>query len=248
MSLIPSAMERPFAAAEEDVQDLQILADIVVANKPRETKQCAFKLDGKPCRLCHEGEDENDGEDGDESKQVKKEGGCEGTHGSEPSPHKNGEGCCGSGNTSCKKEENTADPYERKKQKAKQSRVQLNTALEELAQAMGHASDDAHQRIQKFADTTAIPLAPLPKKYDPSEKHKKCHSKSITDRPNFILAATSVLVGVSQHCQALEEEVRRLRHQLQLQPQLESNGGSCGKRKNDKPGCCQQSRKKPCCH
>ena len=69
--------EDPFVAAEKDAHDLFILADVVVNannnvtndNNNNESIICAFQLDGKPCRLCGEGEEDVAEEKADKDEQ-----------------------------------------------------------------------------------------------------------------------------------------------------------------------------------
>lgn len=203
----------PFEAAEKEGLGLEVLATLSSTREAATTStSCAFRLDGQPCKLC--------GEEDEDSEELKE------------------------GEREEEKEASTTttnpDPYERKKQKAKQSRASLNTALQQLAHAMEVVTDDASERVERL---DYMPL-PLPQKYSP-EKHKKCHSKSMTDRPKFIQAATSVLLGMNQQCKALEQEVVRLRAALEQQTPDDSKTASCRTSKRKTPCCSGDSQQQP---
>lgn len=237
--------ERPFDAVEMVMgdMDLEKLAVIPgVENSSKKSNLCDFRLDGRPCKLCGEDEEQEESIGGPEKfeKSSMQEVLLQAPQGAQleslPNPDVAEREQKLMASAPVKRERqktqqptskkqpppfsNDTDAYERKKQRAKQTRVQLNDALEKLGRAMEHATDDSQRRLAQLENLVA--LTPLPKSLphlEQSQKHPKCYHKTIIDRPTFVGAAVQILNGMNQHCEALAQEVLRLKAPMKQQPQ-----------------------------
>ena len=97
--------------------------------------------------------------------------------------------------------------YERKKQKAKAGRVQLNEAIERLSVAINVAGSQARKRVDAFSSMLSDP--------NTAKTMLACEAAASAakkyDRPSFIGAAAAVVQALNDQCEALVNEVRILK-------------------------------------
>ena len=268
--------ERPFDAVEISMGgvDLEKLAVIPgLENSSKKSNPCGFRLDGRPCKLCGEDEEQEESicEPEKFEKSSRQEVLLQAPQEAQPeslpdanvaerkhkllasAPVKRGRHKTQQPTSKQLPPEapspfsNDTDAYERKKQRAKQTRVQLNDALERLGRAMEHATDDSQRRLAQLENLFV--LTPLPKSLphlEQSQKHPKCYHKTIIDRPTFVRAAVKILNGMNQHCEALAQEVLRLKVPTK-QPQGTTTAVEpkliCNSKGSLSTSCCSNKRK-----
>ncbi|KAL9179762.1 LOW QUALITY PROTEIN: hypothetical protein ACHAXT_007732 [Thalassiosira profunda] len=113
--------------------------------------------------------------------------------------------------------------YERKKQRAKDARVKLNDAIEELAVAIDLAGSQSKERFNYVSKTTGTnsghithgqppsgpPQHPLARLMD--ETIQQASDAKKWDRPTFVGLAANVIHSLNAQCEGLMREVAQLR-------------------------------------
>ena len=120
--------------------------------------------------------------------------------------------------------------YERKKQRAKDARVRLNEAIEELGVAMDLAGSQSKERFNYIVKTThcvnphasnppakngsmpppaSVPLHPLARLMD--ETIQQSASAKKWDRPSFVGLSATIIRSLNAQCEGLMREVAQLR-------------------------------------
>jgi hypothetical protein len=118
----------------------------------------------------------------------------------------------------------TDDPaYERKKERAKDARVRLNKAIEELAVAMDLAGTQSKERLNHLTQLTST----LPSS-DPNVANNNVLSKMMGDtaaqadsakkwdRPSFVGLSATIIHSLNAQCEGLMREVMHLRREKEL--------------------------------
>ncbi|KAL3785873.1 hypothetical protein HJC23_008761 [Cyclotella cryptica] len=113
----------------------------------------------------------------------------------------------------------TEDPaYERKKQRAKDARVRLNEAIEELAVAIELAGSQSKERMNQFAssndpshDSTAASVNPLTKMM--VETTTQAENAKKWDRPSFVGLSATIIHSLNAQCEGLMRELIQLKRE-----------------------------------
>ena len=146
--------------------------------------------------------------------------------------------CCSSTNSrinnqkKCNDDDDGLDAYERKKQRAKATRAQLNDALDRLGTTMQHTSEQAIVRTtlelgDQFYLKPLQTTIPTSAQYHP---YPHCHPKEQfhkVDRPKFVNAAADMLQEVNAHCNTLAQEVLQLRSKLSAAEKQQQASSCC---------------------
>ena len=115
--------------------------------------------------------------------------------------------------------------YERKKQRAKDARVRLNDAIEELAVAIDLAGAQSKERFNFITNDGNLPNAtPVSAAGGDTAALKQNHLATLMsntikeassakkwDRPSFVALSATMLVSLNAQCEGLMKEVARLR-------------------------------------
>ncbi|KAL9183916.1 hypothetical protein ACHAXT_004772 [Thalassiosira profunda] len=154
--------------------------------------------------------------------------------------------------------------YERKKQRAKDARVKLNDAIEELAVAIDLAGSQSKERFNYVSKTTGTnsghithgqppsgpPQHPLARLMD--ETIQQASDAKKWDRPTFVGLAANVIHSLNAQCEGLMREVAQLRKvaiangtaadfsELQYNPSGAPVPGQAAKRQKLGPGKARQ--------
>ena len=102
-----------------------------------------------------------------------------------------------------------AEAYERKKQRAKDARVKLNEAIEELSIAIQLAGTQSEQRAAVFSDDEKV-RAHLQEGVNVAQSAKKW------DRPGFVGSAAKLIHNLNAQSQCLLQKVVELQQQLKV--------------------------------
>lgn len=114
-------------------------------------------------------------------------------------------------NTNTIETANNTVAYERKKQKAKTSRVLLNDSIDRLSVAIQVAKTQSRKRIsEEFQKNTNKTMLVCEEIANSAVKH---------DRPSFIGIAATMVQALNDQCEALLEEVRTLKKEKQNLPE-----------------------------
>lgn len=107
---------------------------------------------------------------------------------------------------------NSADAYERKKQKAKESRIKLNESIERTAIAINLSGTQSTQRATQLK-TIRAPSAGL--RANTLHTFEECARISAEakkwDRPSFVGTAASLIQSLNSQCEALMSELLELK-------------------------------------
>ena len=114
---------------------------------------------------------------------------------------------------------NAGPAYERKKQRAKNARAQLNDAIEQLDLAISLAGTHSTQRAQRLSAHTMKPLSSPDNMLCPIRTYRNLSVKNMEDtskkaglakkweRPSFVGTAAAVVKGLNAQCEALMREL-----------------------------------------
>ena len=107
--------------------------------------------------------------------------------------------------------------YERKKQRAKDARIRLNEAIEELAVAIDLAGAQSNERFNYLKSQTALPIvggSPVVADHLATLMEntiKEASTAKKWDRPSFVALSATMLTSLNAQCEGLMKEVARLR-------------------------------------
>eukprot|EP00978_Attheya_sp_CCMP212_P002425 scaffold4945_cov61-Attheya_sp.AAC.2 len=125
---------------------------------------------------------------------------------------------------------NSGAAYERKKQRAKDSRIKLNEGIERMGIAMNLTGIQSKQRQKLIKSSARLQQHPkvagfLPSTLQIMEDCTKCaESAKKWDRPSFINSAATIIEGLNAQCEALvrvlaafkREETNQLKKETQI--------------------------------
>lgn len=105
--------------------------------------------------------------------------------------------------------------YERKKQRAKDSRIRLNEAIEKLSLAISFSGIQSEKRENLDLGLQSSTVEIMKTCAKTSKEAKKW------DRPSFIDTAATLIQNLSEQCEALEKEIIILHHKYGKTPETE---------------------------
>mmetsp|Transcript_5899 Transcript_5899/g.5493 ORF Transcript_5899/g.5493 Transcript_5899/m.5493 type:complete len:530 (-) Transcript_5899:60-1649(-) len=110
------------------------------------------------------------------------------------------------------KDQYTEVSYENKKQKAKDNRAKLTSAIDKLEDAFRQARNGSEQRLQNYQQHQQLSSSPLSSSQnimnDVAQTVILAHK---WDRPSFIMSAADIVVKLNNQCQALMDDLIHLK-------------------------------------